>query len=166
MDETEHTRAQQAELYGAPLADILGHCAAVLGLNQGGIASLLGISAPMVSQLINGHRIKIANPTAAARLRQVEEAVAEVEAGRLTVEQALTQLRSQPAAALTGTLTRSRSLGAEVQELFRAAAPATDYLAAAERLAEDLPAVAELLRVYGAERTDRAEALTQRLRAG
>ncbi|MEL4503825.1 DNA-binding protein [Luteococcus sp. H138] len=163
MDEVAQNRAQQAALYGAPLNEVLGHCAASLGVTQSALAGLLGISAPMVSQLINGHRIKIANPAAAQRLRQLSELVAEVDAGRLRADEVAGLMQATGPSPLTMTQTRQRTVAVEVQELFRGAASAADYLDAAKKLRGEHPEIAELLLVYGTERADRAEALTQRL---
>ena len=46
------------------LGDVLDRCRAVLGLNQSRLAALLGISAPMLSQVMSAQRIKIGNPNA------------------------------------------------------------------------------------------------------
>ena len=67
MSDVAEVRSKQGELYGAPLNEVLQRCSAALELNQSQMAKLLGISAPMLSQLINGHRIKLANPAAGTR---------------------------------------------------------------------------------------------------
>lgn len=169
MDDVTANRAQQADIYGAPLGDILGHCAAVLGLRQQGLAGLLGLSAPMLSQLMTGHRIKIANPTAAERLRLLVDLVGQVDAGELTPEAVVERMQGTVVASpLTATSTRGDRdpLSDEVQAIFRATASAGDYLAAAQLLEASHPDIAELLRVYGTERADRARDHTQRLRRG
>ncbi len=45
-DEVTQTRQRQIELYGEPLQDVLGRCAAILRLTQVRMAEYLGISAP------------------------------------------------------------------------------------------------------------------------
>ncbi|GAB2475807.1 DNA-binding protein [Luteococcus sediminum] len=168
MDDVSANRAQQAALYGAPLGEVIGHCAGVLGLRQQEVAALLGLSAPMVSQLMSARRIKIANPVAAERLRMMVELVAQVDDGLLDVEEAMARM-NEPTAPLTSTTrtgTRAAQTSDEVQALFRATAPAADYLEAARRLDDDFPGIATLLRVYGTERADRAQEHTLHLLQG
>ncbi|RIK14490.1 MAG: DNA-binding protein [Acidobacteria bacterium] len=64
----EANRRTQTELYGAPVAELVGTVRAVTGLTQTALAKVLGLSAPMLSQLVSGQRIKISNPAAVARL--------------------------------------------------------------------------------------------------
>ncbi|WP_394277219.1 DNA-binding protein [Luteococcus sp.] len=168
MDDVSANRAQQAALYGAPLGEVIGHCAGVLGLRQQEVAALLGLSAPMVSQLMSARRIKIANPVAAERLRMMVELVAQVDDGLLDVEEAMARM-NEPTAPLTSTTrtgTRAAQTSDEVQALFRATASAADYLEAARRLDDDFPGIATLLRVYGTERADRAQEHTLHLLQG
>ena len=60
---------QQRALYGASLAQLTGDVMASFGLSQAALARILGLSAPMLSQLISGHRVKIGNPAAVHRLQ-------------------------------------------------------------------------------------------------
>ncbi len=162
MADVEANRAAQRELYGEPLGDVLGRCRAVLQLNQSRLAALLGISAPMLSQVMSAQRIKIGNPNAVRRLQVMVECVAGVEAGGLTIEQALAEVADAGASgeALTGTARRTspRETAAAVQAVFRSVASATDHLAAADAVAQQFPAVADLLRTYGAGSLDEAAA--------
>ena len=64
----EANRRTQTELYGAPVAELVGTVRAATGLTQTALAKVLGLSAPMLSQLVSGQRIKISNPAAVARL--------------------------------------------------------------------------------------------------
>lgn len=164
MSEIDEVRAKQAELYGAPLNEILHHCSTVLSVNQGQMAKLLGISAPMLSQLINGHRIKLANPAAGARLAALVQAAEAARSGELTVEQAVARVHEMdPAegfATATTALQPRRHLAADIQDVFRATASASDFLAAAHEVEARFPEVAELLLVFGTERTDKAAAWT------
>lgn len=64
----EANRRTQTELYGAPVAELVGTVRAATGLTQTAVAKVLGLSAPMLSQLVSGQRIKISNPAAVARL--------------------------------------------------------------------------------------------------
>lgn len=168
VDDVSANRAQQAALYGAPLGEVIGHCAGVLGLRQQEVAALLGLSAPMVSQLMSARRIKIANPVAAERLRTMVELVAQVDDGLLDADEVLARMH-QPAAPLTSTTrtsARAAQTSDEVQALFRTTASAADYLQAAQRLDDDFPGIATLLRIYGTERADRAQEHTLRLQRG
>ncbi len=156
-------RAEQARIYGAPLSEILGHCAAVLDVSRASLAGLLGISAPMLSQLMNARRIKIANPAAAERLRGLVDITARVDAGELSAVRAreLLEASAESHVPLTqATARHTRPVSASIQEVFRGVASAGDYLRAAERLEPDYPAVAELLRVFGAEKADIAARYT------
>lgn len=62
---------QQRTLYGAPLADLAAEATGALGLTQGKLAEVLGLSAPMLSQLLSGQRVKIGNPAVVHRLQAV-----------------------------------------------------------------------------------------------
>ncbi len=62
---------QQRTLYGAPLAELAAEATGTLGLTQGKLAEVLGLSAPMLSQLLSGQRVKIGNPAVVHRLQSV-----------------------------------------------------------------------------------------------
>ena len=81
MSEQTVNRRSQQELYGEPLADLVGGIARTLGLNQSGVARVLGLSTPMLSHLVAGRRVKIGNPLAHARLLQLRQLAADVGAG-------------------------------------------------------------------------------------
>jgi len=66
---TEDAREQQRTLYGAPLAEIGATVMSSLHLTQGRLAEVLGLSAPMLSQLLSGQRVKIGNPAVVHRLQ-------------------------------------------------------------------------------------------------
>ncbi|QCU76842.1 DNA-binding protein [Citricoccus sp. SGAir0253] len=70
---TEHRLSQQRAIYGSPLAERFGAVMAAYGLSQRSLARVLGLSAPMLSQLINAQRIKIGNPAVYERLVLLEE---------------------------------------------------------------------------------------------
>ncbi len=163
MADVEANRVAQREIYGEPLRDIVDRCRAVLGLSQARVATVLGMSAPMLSQVMTGHRIKIGNPAAAQRLRVLVEVSDHVAAGRLDVETALEQVRAAGSAGevLTGTSRRTSRLEAAelVQASFRRRVGATDVLAAARAIEDRWPEIADLLRAYGAGRVDDAVAL-------
>jgi len=154
-------RAAQSGIYGEPLGVIVDRCRVRLGLTQARVAALLGISAPMLSQVMSGQRIKIGNPAAVERLRAMVEVTDAVASGRLTVAEAILRIESAGAAGelLTGTTTRrasARESAEQIQGLFRRVAAASDYLAVAAQIEHSHPDIAQLLRIYGAGRADEA----------
>lgn len=181
MEDVAAHRASQAQLYGEPLSAIIESIGSSLGLTQGRIANVLGLSAPMLSHLVSARRVKIGNPMAHTRLLQLRALASDVADGRLSAEQAETVLPQ--IAASNDSWTTSHSLSADagpptgqigqvgsapadadpaavvraVQELFRGVADAADWLAAAERLQAEQPEIAEVLRTYGASRTSTAQ---------
>ena len=166
-----HEQAQR-ELYGEPLGPLLRGIGRRLGLTQGRIATVLGISAPMLSQLMSAQRIKVGNPAAAARLQDLialDQAApgltaAEIE-GRLGEIASTTDWVTSTAQRVQVPVLGG---GAEpwrvVQDLFREVAAAGDYLAAADMLADAYPGIAQLLRMYGAGRSDEVRAHYQAYR--
>lgn len=69
--DTQANQQTQADLYGAPIADLAATVRAATGLSQTALAAVLGLSAPMLSQLVSGQRIKISNPAAVARMEEL-----------------------------------------------------------------------------------------------
>jgi transcriptional regulator with XRE-family HTH domain len=65
--------AQQIALYGEPLSQRFGRVLAAYRIPQSRLAAVLGLSAPMLSQLAGGHRVKISNPAVLGRLLRLEE---------------------------------------------------------------------------------------------
>lgn len=163
MADVEANRAAQRDIYGESLGVVVDRCRGVLDVTQARVAALLGISAPMLSQLITGHRIKIGNPSAVQRLRVMVEACDDVTHGTIDVATAIERIEAAGGAgeALTGTTRRatSRQIAEQVQASFRRAAGAAEHLAVAEQIATEHPAIARLLRVYGAGQVDEATAL-------
>lgn len=142
---------QQRELYGEPVRDLVRRVADALGLSQGGVAALVGLSPAMLSQLVSGQRVKIGNPQVLARLRAALELADQ--APGLTREQLAG--RKQEIAASRETLTRTVSAavppqGSElVRHLLRAVASGRELERAAAALVDVAPGVAEVVRVYG-----------------
>lgn len=162
------SQREQARLYGGSLGELVAEVGEVLGLSQARIAKLVGISAPMLSQLASGHRVKIGNPTAVVRLQHLVGGARDVVAGRVDPAEVVAGLEDERADQI---LTRSSQVSsrrgaAEVQHLLRAVASAEEVLAAAALLTDDHPDLAELLRVYGAGRNDEALAHFERMVTG
>lgn len=180
MDDIEARRTTQTELYGEPLSVIIESIGGSLGLTQGRIAQVLGLSAPMLSHLVSARRVKIGNPMAHTRLLQLRALAADVADGRLTAAQAETVLPQIAASNDSWTTSHALSDNAgisapdrdrvpphadadpaavvrAVQELFRTVADAADWLAAADSVDAEYPAIADVLRTYGASRTSTAQ---------
>ncbi|MGH8792656.1 MAG: DNA-binding protein [Stackebrandtia sp.] len=154
------TKRQQTDLYGESLGDLFGRVGRQLGLNQARIAKVLGLSAPMLSQLISAQRTKIGDPAAVQRLQALAALTAEAAEQRMTDEQVTARLAeiSAQSGALTATTSSHAAVPAaaaarSIQGLLRAIAGADEVLAAAEALDRRHPELARFLRVYGAGRT-------------
>jgi len=83
MDQTAHNLQQQIELYGETLGEVVRRVAPALGLTQSALAQVIGLSAPMLSQLMSAQRVKIGNPAVVSRLRAVSELADLAVAGEL-----------------------------------------------------------------------------------
>ena len=73
----EQNREVQRQLYGEPLGDLAGRIRAALALTQAGLAEVLGLSTPMLSQLLSRQRAKIGNSQVLGRLQAFSELAAE-----------------------------------------------------------------------------------------
>ncbi len=164
-EQIARNRSQQALLYGAPLGDVFGRLVATLRLNQSRLSEILGVSKPMLSQLMSAQRVKIGNPAVLQRMLELEELAGEVD--RAGMDSAELDGRLREVAATSGTLSRTSQAGvrlepnnavAAVQSLLRATASAEELLSASRQLEAKHPSIAELLRVYGTSRTDEAVA--------
>lgn len=69
------TDTRQVDLYGLSWSDRLHRLMTAYRLTQARLAAVIGLSAPMVSQLISGQRVKISNPAVYARVVRLEELV-------------------------------------------------------------------------------------------
>jgi predicted XRE-type DNA-binding protein len=104
--------ALQREWYGEPLGDRVRRLVVAFAVSQAQLAEVLGLSAPMLSQLMSGRRAKIGNPAVLARMVMLERRVLtpEVASGDPSaIRAALEQVRdSRPT---VGRPTVSRSAG-------------------------------------------------------
>lgn len=164
-EQIARNRAQQAQLYGAPLGDVFGRLVATLRLNQSRLSDVLGVSKPMLSQLMSAQRVKIGNPAVLQRMLVLEELADEVD--RAGMDSAELDSRLREVAVTSGTLSRTSQTGARpeptnavslIQSLLRATASAEELLSASRELEAKHPGIAELLRVYGTWRTNDAVA--------
>jgi len=104
-DTVTRNRTLQTEWYGEPLGDRVRRLLDRLGLSQSGLAGVLGLSAPMLSQLMSGQRAKISNPVVLYRLLAVEELAADSAFDGLPaaeIKERLRQISTESAAATTG----------------------------------------------------------------
>ena len=165
------TRAREArELqrgwYGEPLGDLFRRLIADLGLqNQVRLAGVLGLSAPMLSQLMSGQRAKIGNPVVVQRLQMLQELawqVTEGSTGSMEAGARMDQIKKWGGASVLSTThsTTGRSASASarevvhgIQTVLRSVAAADEIADAARALAPAHPRLAEFLRVYGTGRT-------------
>lgn len=160
-DTTERNRALQREWYGEPLGTRLGRLVDRLRISQTELAATLGLSAPMLSQLMHGHRAKISNPAVLSRLVALEELAssgrlrdlgqADVSRELAEIHDSATTTSSVPAPMPQRPPRDDLALG--LQLLLRAVASAAELEAAAELLQDGFPELATVLRVYGTGRT-------------
>ncbi|WP_369266072.1 helix-turn-helix domain-containing protein [Streptomyces harbinensis] len=172
QEATEKAREQQTTWYGEPLGTLFRRLIADLGLNQARLAVVLGLSAPMLSQLMSGQRAKIGNPAVVQRVRALQELATDVRAGHMSAAEAtaaMEEIRRNSGGNVLGDRTgtvRSGSLGIpanptkrvvrEIQALLRSVSDATEIQSASRLLADSHPELAEFLRIYGIARTREA----------
>lgn len=169
QDATARARELQRSWYGEPLGALFRRLIDDLGLNQARLAAVLGLSAPMLSQLMSGQRAKIGNPAVVQRVQALQELSSQAADGRVSAAEAAERmeeikksaggsvLNSTQATASTGAPTVRRVVR-EIQSLLRSVSAAGDIIDAADSLAPTHPELAEFLRVYGAGRTAEAVA--------
>ncbi|OZM74391.1 transcriptional regulator [Amycolatopsis antarctica] len=145
--------ALQREWYGEPLGDRVRRLVVAFNVSQAFLAEVLGISAPMLSQVMSGRRAKIGNPVVLARMIMLERKVLTpgVAAGDADAMQAaLEDVRdarptvgrdSFPVGAAFG----DRALLVALRDI----AEDENLGHAADRLDPEFPAIAELLRRAG-----------------
>lgn len=161
QEATARARELQRSWYGEPLGALFRRLIDDLGLNQARLAAVLGLSAPMLSQLMSGQRAKIGNPAVVQRVQALQELAGHVADGSVSAGEATDRMeeikKSQGGSVLTGTGQTSTTGGAptvrrvvrEIQSLLRSVAAAGDIIDAADSLAPTHPELAEFLKVYG-----------------
>lgn len=152
----EANRAAQQELYGEPLADVFGRLMHAFELTQGALASTLGISAPMLSQLNSANRVKIGNPAVVLRLQALQDLAYAVSVGTVEaheVAQSLTDIRS-----ITGAWTRADAVESSpgdeeiadaLRSLLHTVASDQELQEAQSLLRDQHPGLADLVLAYG-----------------
>lgn len=145
--------ALQREWYGEPLGDRVRRLVVAFDVSQANLADVLGISAPMLSQVMSGRRAKIGNPAVLARLIMLERKVLtpDVASGkREALQRALDEVRASKPSVTRDNLPVDigRTDRVAVAALRRVADPG-DLTAAADLLNGKFPDIAELLRRAG-----------------
>ncbi|WP_225845023.1 helix-turn-helix transcriptional regulator [Streptomyces sp. HPF1205] len=171
VSRAEEARELQRGWYGEPLGELFRRLIADLGLNQSRLAAVLGLSAPMLSQLMSGQRAKIGNPDVAQRLQALQELAGQVADGRIDAVEAagrMAEIReSTGSSVLSAGMRRvpgeagyasAPQVVRGIQTVLRSLAAADEIERAALALAPGHPQLAEFLRVYGAGRTSDAVA--------
>ncbi|MCF3963261.1 helix-turn-helix domain-containing protein [Streptomyces fuscigenes] len=164
QETTARARELQRSWYGEPLGALFRRLIDDLGLNQARLAHVLGLSAPMLSQLMSGQRAKIGNPAVVQRVQSLQDLAGQVADGSVSAAEATARMeeikKSQGGSVLTSTQSTNasgaptvRRVVREIQSLLRSVAAAGDIIDAANALAPSQPELAEFLRVYGAGRT-------------
>lgn len=167
----EQNRRTQADLYGQDLRSLFGRLIEALGLTQARLAATIGVSAPMLSQLMSAHRVKIGNPATVQRIHELASLADDVESGRVARGDLVIRLKEVRTS--TAILTRSTvdsvapdgpadavpaaAVVAAVRDLLRAVASGRELEEVADAIAGAHPGLAEFIRVYGVGR--RGEAL-------
>ncbi|MCF6526328.1 DNA-binding protein [Streptomyces sp. JJ36] len=162
-------RELQTQWYGEPLGTLFRRLIEDLGLNQARLATVLGLSAPMLSQLMSGQRAKIGNPAVVQRVQALQELAAQVARGDISAgdaTQRMEEIKRTAGGSVLNNHTHGGSSGAaqtpvkrvvrEIQALLRSVSDAAEILEASAALSGTHPELAEFLRVYGAGRTSDA----------
>ncbi|WP_199431909.1 helix-turn-helix domain-containing protein [Qaidamihabitans albus] len=145
--------ALQREWYGEPLGDRVRRLVVAFDVSQAFLAEVLGISAPMLSQVMSGRRAKIGNPVVLARMIMLERKVLtpEVAAGnKAAMREALEDVRdARPTVGRDNFPVGAGPDDQGVLSALREIAEEENLIEAAERLDTDFPAIADLLRRAG-----------------
>ena len=147
--------ALQREWYGEPLGDRVRRLVVAFAVSQAQLADVLGVSPPMLSQLMSGRRAKIGNPAVLARMVMLERRVLtpDVASGDpAAIRRALEEVRDSRPTVTRGSIPVDEGDaddGALVA--LRRAAGRDELIGAADALDGRYPSVAGLLRRAAAE---------------
>ncbi|GAA1222062.1 helix-turn-helix transcriptional regulator [Prauserella alba] len=143
----------QREWYGEPLGDRVRRLVVAFDVSQAYLAEVLGISAPMLSQVMSGRRAKIGNPVVLARLIMLERKVLLPEVaggGKEAIQAALEDVKeSRPTVSRDSMPLAAGPDDQQVLNALREVAEGENLIDAAERLDADFPSIADLLRRAG-----------------
>lgn len=147
--------ALQREWYGEPLGDRVRRLVVAFDVSQAGLADVLGISPPMLSQLMSGRRAKIGNPSVLARMVMLERRVLtpDVASGDpAAVRRALEEVRESRPTVTRGSIPVDEGEPEDtVVVALRRIARRDELMGAAELIGARYPAVSGLLRRAAAE---------------
>lgn len=142
--------ALQREWYGEPLGDRVRRLVRAFNISQAYLADVLGISAPMLSQVMSGRRAKIGNPSVLARLIMLERKVLipDVASGKPeAMKQAMDDVRdSRPQVGRDVLPVDGSSDANTAVAALRNILSSDDLLTAADLVDEDFPELSDLLR--------------------
>jgi transcriptional regulator with XRE-family HTH domain len=145
--------ALQREWYGEPLGDRVRRLVVAFDVSQAYLSEVLGISAPMLSQVMSGRRAKIGNPVVLARMIMLERKclIPEVAAGRKeALLAALEDVKdARPSVGRDNFPVAAVADDRQALAALREVAEDEDLTEAAKRLDDDFPAIADLLRRAG-----------------
>ena len=114
MDETAERRRQQVALYGESVDVLARKCEGLLGLSVPALADVIGLSVPMLTQLLTGARVRIGNPIAIERLTRLGEFTDQLlrgEASRDDIALTLAQIRASTTPARPSRMTAVAAAG-------------------------------------------------------
>lgn len=141
--------AQQREWYGEPLGDRVRRLVVAYDVSQAQLADVLGLSPPMLSQLMSGRRAKIGNPAVLARMVMLERRVltpAVASGEPAAIRATLDEVRESRPTLGRETLPVEENGDDTVVPALRRLAGAEELSAAAGLLQDAFPQLAELLR--------------------
>jgi transcriptional regulator with XRE-family HTH domain len=140
LDAVRRNRELQRRFYGEPLGDRLRRLLGALDVSQVVLAEALGVSSPMLSQLMSGRRAKIGSPAVLGRLVLLERRVVAGDAGRgeAAVARLLAEVRAaQPPAPAPAP---------DPYDVLRTVAGPDELTRAADTLDRGFPSLAGVLR--------------------
>lgn len=115
QEATARARELQRNWYGEPLGALFRRLIDDLGLNQARLAGVLGLSAPMLSQLMSGQRAKIGNPAVVQRVQLLQDLAGQVADGSVSAAEATERMdeikKSQGGSVLSNTTQSTTSSG-------------------------------------------------------
>ncbi|AOS62663.1 helix-turn-helix domain-containing protein [Actinoalloteichus hymeniacidonis] len=153
MDEqkiVQRNLALQREWYGEPLGDRVRRLVVAYRISQAQLADVLGISAPMLSQVMSGRRAKIGNPAVLARLVMLERRALGrdvIASDREAIQRALDEVRNSRPTVARGELQINEGNHTDiVAQVLGQAASFDELIEAAELLGGRFPKLARVLR--------------------
>ncbi|WP_240625012.1 DNA-binding protein [Kocuria tytonicola] len=131
---------QQIRLYGQPLSERFGAVVGAYGITQRRLAQVLGLSAPMLSQLISGRRIKIGNPAVYERLVMLEDSV-----GSSDREAVLSRVEASQPVLSTSQIRSGITTDTDAVSALASVVPAGELERALVMLGENTPVLSKVL---------------------